>query len=81
MLSRFIIGQLVLTEPVVDAIRKTLKKVAPDVKVTNEELLPILEMEVLKREVLEGDKACEAKKKIAKALVDGEKEREKSITQ
>jgi hypothetical protein len=55
MLSRFIIGQLVLTEPVVDAIRKTLKKVAPDVKVTNEELLPILEMEVLKCEVLEGD--------------------------
>lgn len=74
-LSRFVIGQLILTEPVLDAIKKALKKVAPDVRVSNEEILPIIETEVLKREVLEGDKACEAKKRIVKALKAGEKEK------
>jgi hypothetical protein len=74
-LSRFFIGQIILTEPVLDTIKKTLKKVAPDVRVNNEEIQLIIESEVLKREVLEGDKSCEAKKRIAKALKAGEKEK------
>lgn len=74
-LSRFVIGQIILTESVVDAIKKAIKKVAPDVRVTNEEILPILENEVLKREVLEGDKVKEAKKRIEKAMKVGEKEK------
>lgn len=57
--------------------------VAPDIRVTNEEILPILENEVLKREVLEGDKVKEAKKRIEKAMRAGEKagKSEISITQ
>jgi hypothetical protein len=73
-LSRFFIGQIMLTEPVIDSIKKTMKKVAPDVKVSNEEILEILESEVLKREVLEGEKAVESKKRIAKAFKILEKE-------
>ena len=73
-LSRFFIGQIILTETVVDSIKKAMKKVAPDVKVTNEEILGILESEVLKREVLEGEKAIESKKRIIKAFKALEKE-------
>jgi predicted type IV restriction endonuclease len=71
-LSRFVLGQIILSENVVEVIKKTLKKVAPDIKVTNDEILPIIETEVLKREVLEGDKAAEAKKRIAKATKNRE---------
>jgi predicted type IV restriction endonuclease len=78
-LSRFFIGQIILTEPVVDAIKKNMRKVAPDVKVTNEEILSIIEMEVLKREVLEGEKSSEAKKRIIKAFKAIEKENTKEI--
>lgn len=67
-LSRFFIGQIVLTDGVIDSIKKTLKKVSPDAKITNDEIKIVLLNEVLKREVLEGEKVDEAKRKIAKAL-------------
>ena len=68
ILNRFFIGQIILSEPVLDAIRKTIRKVAQDVKCSNEELEELINREVLKREILEGDKAEESKKKINKAF-------------
>ena len=67
-LSRFFIGQIILTDYVIDSIRKILKKVSPDVKVSNSEIKSVLLNEVLKREVLEGEKVEDAKKKINKLL-------------
>ncbi len=67
-LSRFFIGQIVLTDIVIDVIKKSIKKVSPEVKISNEEIRDVLATEVLKREVLEGDKAEEAKKKINKSF-------------
>jgi hypothetical protein len=63
-LSRFFLGNMVLTDPVVDVIRRELRKVSPDVKIDNEQIRAVLVNEVLKREVLEGDQAAEAKKRI-----------------
>lgn len=68
IMSRFFLGQIILTEPIIDSIRKLLRKVAPDVKVNTEEIKTIIEQEVLKREVIEGKSAEESKKKINKAL-------------
>lgn len=67
-LSRFFIGQILLTDSVLDNIKKTLKRVSPDVKIANEEIKNVLITEVLKREVMEGEKVEEAKKKIIKML-------------
>jgi len=67
-LSRFFIGQILLTENVIDAVKKTLKKVSPDAKISNDEIRSVLLNEVLKREVLEGEKVDEARKKINKAF-------------
>jgi len=64
--SRFILGALVLSEPVVSMVRRELKKLSP-VKVSTDEIRETLEREVLKREVAEGEKADEARKKVAKA--------------
>lgn len=66
--SKYFIGQLILSEPVIDCIKKTMKKISPDVKVSNEEIVELIGNEVLKREVIEGDKADDAKKKITKAF-------------
>ncbi len=68
ILSRFFIAQVILTETVIDTIRKSIKRISPDAKVTNEEIKEILLSEVLKREVLDGDKVEEAKKRISKSL-------------
>lgn len=66
-LSRFFIGASLQTEPVLDAIRKELRKVSPDVRIENELIRNVLVNEVIKREVMEGDKAAEALKKLTKS--------------
>ncbi len=66
-LSRFFVGAMLLTDPVVEVIRRELRRVSPDVKIDAEQLRGVIANEVIKREVMEGDKADEAKKKISKA--------------
>jgi hypothetical protein len=57
---------MILTEPVLDVIRRELRRVSPEVRIDVEEIKTVLTNEVIKREVMEGDKAAEAKKKIAR---------------
>jgi hypothetical protein len=65
-LSRFFLGAMVLTDPVLDVIRRELRRVSPDVRIETDQIRAVLSAEVLKREVMEGDKADEARKKIAR---------------
>ena len=57
-----------MSNSVVEVIRRELKKVSPDIKITSDQIRNVVYQEVLKREVVEGEKAEEAKKKIGKAL-------------
>ncbi len=66
-LSRFSLGAIVLSNPVLEMIRRELKRFSPDVKIDIEQIKSVLMQEVLKREVVEGEKADEAKKKISKS--------------
>jgi Type I restriction enzyme R protein N terminus (HSDR_N) len=67
LLNRFTIAQIVLSEPVVGGIRRELRRLFPDLKVDAEQIAQILESDVLKRDVLDGDKAKEASQRIRKA--------------
>ena len=58
---------MILTDPVVDVIRRELRRVSPDVKIEAEQIRSVLAAEVLKRDVMEGEKADEARKKITKS--------------
>jgi tRNA threonylcarbamoyladenosine modification (KEOPS) complex Cgi121 subunit len=58
---------MVLSDPVLDVIRRELRRLSPEVRIENEQIRAVLTSEVIKREVMEGDKATEAKKKIARA--------------
>lgn len=66
-LSRFFVGAMLQTAPVLDVIRRELRRVSPDVKIDSDQIKEVLVNEVIKREVLEGDKAEEARKKITRA--------------
>lgn len=66
-LSRFFIGAIVLSEPVLDVVRRELRKISPDVKIDNEQIKEVLVQEIVKRDVMEGDKADEAHRKVARA--------------
>ena len=66
-LSRFFLGAMVLTDPVLDVVRRELRRVSPDVRIDSDQIRTVLINEVLKREVVEGEKADEAKRKIARS--------------
>lgn len=66
-LSRYFLGAIVLTDSVVDVVRRELRRLSPDVRIDAEEIRAVLVGEVIKREVLEGEKADQAKKRISKA--------------
>jgi hypothetical protein len=66
-LSRYCVGAVVLSEPVINVIRRELKRMSPDVRIEAEEIERVISDEVFKREVLEGEKAVEAKKRLSRA--------------
>lgn len=64
--NRFYLAALLLTEPVLETLRRELRRLS-DAKVDLDDLGKALRAEVIKREVLEGDKADVAAKKVSKA--------------
>lgn len=66
-LSRFTIAAVLLTEPVLGMIRREIRRISSEVKVEQEAIAQVLTADVIKREVIEGEKAEAAKKMIQKA--------------
>jgi hypothetical protein len=58
---------MLLSEPVLTVIRRELRRLSPDVKIEIDEIQAVLTNEVIKREVLEDEKAESAKRKIARS--------------
>lgn len=68
LLNRFVIGQIILNDLCISAIRKTIKKISADAKISDEEIRQLIAEEIIKRDVLDDEKAKEAKRKVTKAL-------------
>ncbi len=66
-MSRFSLAATILSEPVIEVIRRELRKLSPGAKITVEEIDEALKKYVFKGEVVEDPKAEEARKRIAKA--------------
>lgn len=77
VVNKFTIAQILLTDPVIVSVRKEIKKYFPDIKLENEQISDILVNDVLKREVVEGDKVKESQLRLKKLMAKFEKEREK----
>lgn len=65
--NRFTIAAVLQDEDVLQIVRRELRRVSPDAKITQEQISAVLLNEVLKREVLEGEKAEAASKLVAKS--------------
>lgn len=66
-LSRFTMGALILSEPVLAVLRRELRRPSPDVSLDADEIRVALGADVLKREVLEGEQADAARRQVARA--------------
>jgi hypothetical protein len=78
ILNRYTVAQIMLSEPVVSSVRKELRKLYPDVKVDLENIIDMLNNEILKRDVIEGDKVKDIQVKIRKQYSKISRQIEKS---
>ena len=76
-LSRYFIGALLLSDSVLDVIRRELRKASPNVRIDNDQIEDVLLSEILKRDVVEGEKADDARRKISRAVSRAERKAEK----
>lgn len=77
VLNKFTVAQVILTEPVVSTLRREMRKIFPDLKIDAESILDILNNEILKREVIDGDKVKDAQARIKKALAKNARQQQK----
>jgi len=67
-LNRFTLGALLVSDSVLGLLRREIRRLSPEVRIDTEEIRTAIETEVLKREVLEGEKAEAARRQITKRL-------------
>lgn len=65
--NRFYLAAVLLSEPVLSTIRRELKRITPDIQISIDEVAASLREEVLKRDVLDGDRASEAARIVSRA--------------
>lgn len=65
--NKFILAAAILSDPIVDVIRRELRRMSPDLRIDNEQLRATITQDVLKRDVVEGESAEQARKKLARA--------------
>jgi hypothetical protein len=75
--NKYIIGNLLISDEIYSLVRKMVKKLFDDVKITNEEIADIMANDIIKREIIDSDESKKAKKDIEKRYKKIEKEREK----
>jgi hypothetical protein len=66
-LSKYTLGAILCSEPVLSLVRREIRRVSPDARVDAAQIEAALRADVIKRELLEGDRAIAAKKMLAKA--------------
>lgn len=64
LFNKFTVSQVVMGERVLSAIRKDVKRLFPEIRVSNESLLEMLQSEVFKRELVDSDEAKNHAKSI-----------------
>lgn len=79
VVNRFIVSAILRTEPVLKAVRRELKRLAPRVKTTEQQVESILVKEILKREVMDGDAAEHAAKKVKKSINKQKRQAEEEV--
>lgn len=79
-LSKYSIGALLTSDSVLSVLRRELRRINPETRIDMEQIEAVLRAEVLKREILEGDRADAARKAIARAARKAERARAESGT-
>ncbi|HRW54181.1 MAG TPA: type I restriction enzyme HsdR N-terminal domain-containing protein [Phycisphaerae bacterium] len=67
VLSRHMVASVLLSEPILAAIRRELRRAAPNVKIEQSDVESVLRLDVIKRDIFEGDELKAANRRINRA--------------
>lgn len=76
--SKFTLAAIILCPPMLQAIKRELRRISPSLKIEDDHLKSILYNEVLKREVVESDDAKHAVEFLKKSMKTAAKPKEKA---
>ncbi|MDV2504654.1 MAG: hypothetical protein RX318_11975, partial [bacterium] len=65
--SRFTVGAVILSDPVLTVIRRELRRMSRAARIDKAPLAEIIKNEVLKRDVVESEKSAEATRRIKRS--------------
>ncbi|GAB4287116.1 MAG: hypothetical protein Kow0098_03190 [Ignavibacteriaceae bacterium] len=68
VISKYFISSLILSEPVIKLLRRELRKIAPDVRIEEEQIKAVVGQDIIKREIVESEKTLDASRKINRGL-------------
>jgi len=66
--NRFVVGAIMMSEPVIQAVKRELRKIAEGVRVEDAEIEDMIRESVLRRDLVEGDEALIARNKVSKSV-------------
>ena len=64
--NRFIVGNLLLSDSILSSVRRELRKLADGVRIEVEKIYDLIKKDVLKRDIVEGEDAENAQRKLKK---------------
>ena len=67
LLNPYTIGQIICSDAVASVVRREFRKLFPEIKVDKDDIATLIQDEVLKRDIIENEKAKDAKSKIKRA--------------
>lgn len=67
-INKYVIGNFLLSEPILSALRRELRKFAEGLKIDNHELQEIIKNEVIKREIFDTEDGKKAESKVNRFL-------------
>ncbi len=76
VLNRHVVSAVLLSEPIIKAIRRELRKISPKMKIDPEEISELLTAEILKRDIVEGENIKDAQRKMKRARRRAESKKE-----
>jgi hypothetical protein len=80
LLNKFTVAQVLLSEPVVSCIRREIRRYFPELKIEPENISDLLTNDILKREVIDGEKVTDAQQRIKKAASKNARAQAKNIS-
>lgn len=66
--NRYVIGAIIASDIVVKTIRREMRRITPGLKIEDTEISNILKSGVLKRDVVDSDKASKARTRVKRAM-------------